>query len=252
MFNKKVVIASAVSVGTIIVIVFLYYRYWQEPEAEYVETENIKLVQIREDLVELKSELKQKGLYSCCIKNDCNWCAIYMGHCPCAKLVSKKGNEKSCPECAAAWNRKQGKILGVDPDAIQITTFGVYGFEKGGYHHPESTVDKTEHGDHHGLELSGELVDGTRIVKMKAQRFEFSPSKVVVKAGEKVRFEVRSEDVVHGIEIEGLGISRELKPGKMEVITFATDKPGSYHFHCSVYCGKGHDQMHGELVVLSD
>ena len=52
----------------------------------------------------------------------------------CADLVSEKGNEKSCPECAAAWDRKQGKILGVDPDAIQVTSFGVYGFEKGGDH----------------------------------------------------------------------------------------------------------------------
>lgn len=152
MLNKKTSILFAILIGAIIISAFLYSRYRQEPEAKYVETENVKLAQIREDLIELKYDLKKKGLYSCCIKNECNWCAIHMGHCPCAKLVSEKGSEKSCPECAAAWNRKQGKIPGVDSDAIQVTTFGIYGFEKGGHHYPESVADEAETKDEHPAE----------------------------------------------------------------------------------------------------
>lgn len=114
-----------------------YITEWNEPEASYVEASVPKLNRIRGDIAKLKSELKEKGQYRCCIKNDCNWCALYMGHCPCEDLVKKEGNEKSCPECAAAWNRKQGKIPGVDPDAIEAITFGIYGYEKGGHHHPD-------------------------------------------------------------------------------------------------------------------
>lgn len=154
MIDKKVVALLSLSVITGVTLAFLYFRYWQEPKAMFVETDNPQLIQIREDLNELKSDLKKKGVYNCCIRNDCNWCALYMGHCPCAKLVSKKENEKSCPECAAAWNRKQGKIPGVDPDAIDVTTFGIYGFEEGGHYHPGSVKSRTEIKDmhHHGGE----------------------------------------------------------------------------------------------------
>jgi len=119
------------------ILSYYYFSEGNEPEAFYSVTTNTKLEMIRNDLAELKADLKKKGKYNCCIKNDCSWCAIYMGHCPCEDLVSRKGSEKSCPECAAAWNKKQGKIPGIDPDAIQVTTFGVFGLEKEGHHHPD-------------------------------------------------------------------------------------------------------------------
>lgn len=79
--------------------------------------------------------MREKGKYRCCIQNDCAWCAIYMGYCICADLLVIEGREQSCPECAAAWNKKRGKIPGVDPDAVEIITFGVYGFEDDGEHY---------------------------------------------------------------------------------------------------------------------
>jgi len=102
------------------------------------------------------------------------------------------------------------------------------------------------------LALSGILKDGVRVVKMTARQFEFIPNKVVVKQNEKVRLEVTSEDVQHGIVIEEYDINRTVNPGKTETIIFTADKPGKHHFHCSVYCGEGHSEMHGELLVLSD
>ncbi len=143
MINKKVLTLLGVPLIVFITLAFLYFKYWQEPEAKYVKTDNPKLIQIRQDLNELKSELKKNGLYYCCIQNECDWCALHMEHCPCAKMVSEKGNEKSCPECAAAWNKKQGRIPGVDPDAIEVTTFGIYGFEEDGHHNPDFSEDET-------------------------------------------------------------------------------------------------------------
>ena len=237
--KKKAIMSVGVTFAVATVFAALCGCSWQEPKASYVPTDDPKLQSVREDLAVLKSELREKGLYSCCIRNDCNWCAIYMGHCPCAELVSEKGNEKSCPECAAAWNKKQGRIPGVDPEAIQVTTFGVYGFEKGGHHQqpPE-------------MRLSGSVVDGVRVIGMKARRFEFDPSTIAVRQGEKVRLEVTSEDVTHGIVIDSHDIARKLEPGKTEAVTFTAGAPGHYRFRCSVYCGRGHNDMHGELVVL--
>lgn len=155
MSRKKIILSSIIILAAaIIVLVLMYVKFWQEPKATYLETKNPKLVQIRKELNELKSELRKKGVYNCCIRNDCNWCAIYMGHCPCADLVFEKGNEKSCPDCAAAWNRKQGRFPSVDPDAIKVTTFGIYGYEKDGHHQPDSKGSKVEtedtHSDHTG------------------------------------------------------------------------------------------------------
>lgn len=120
--------------------------------------------------------------------------------------------------------------------------------------HDHIYADQPEHENHHehDLKLSGELVNGVRVVKIKARRFEFDPGTVVVKAEENVRFEITSQDVTHGIEIKDFGINEVLEPGKTQVITFVAGKSGRHHFHCSVYCGKGHDQMHGELVILPD
>ncbi len=128
-------IALALIAGATGAGISYYLTGSNEPSAVYSETSNVKLTGIRKDLKVLKQELRDAGEYKCCIKGDCNWCALQMEHCPCDELVQKKGAEESCPECAAAWNNKQGKIPGVDPDAIRVTTFGVYGNEPGGHHH---------------------------------------------------------------------------------------------------------------------
>ncbi len=146
-------LAGAVLMGAGVVGT-MYVTQWREPTAVYQETTDPELIKIRQNLEAYKAKLREEGKYFCCIKNDCNWCAVYMGHCPCGDLVMEKGVEKSCPDCAAAWNKKQGKIPGVDPNAIQVTTFGIYGFEEGGHHgsdpakEPESEAhEKTE--EHH-------------------------------------------------------------------------------------------------------
>ena len=98
--------------------------------------------------------------------------------------------------------------------------------------------------------LSGAVSDGVRVVRVTARRFEFDPGRIVVREGEKVRLEVTSADVTHGIGIPEYDIDIRLDPGKTEAIVFVAGEPGLYHFHCSVYCGAGHVEMHGELLVL--
>jgi plastocyanin len=133
-----------------------------------------------------------------------------------------------------------------------------HGAPHGDGHH----MEEDEMGPHHGEEgehpgnatenpePSGTIVEGVRVIEMKARKFEFEPERVVVRSGEKLRLKVTSEDVMHGIDIEGYDINKKLPPGETVTIEFTPQKPGSHHFHCSVYCGAGHDQMHGTLVVL--
>jgi len=159
-------------------------------------------------------------------------------------------------------------VLVVAAIVVTIATFAVVRrpvrnqgyYEHTGQHHHESQKAMTSGENHHtensvhhsdslpDMQLSGVIEDGQRIIDIKARRFEFDPNRIVVKKGETVRLEVTSEDVAHGIDIEGYGINERLDPNKTETVIFTADRGG--HFHCSVYCGKGHPDMHGELVVI--
>ncbi len=82
-----------------------------------------------------------------------------------------------------------------------------------------------------------------------ASQFKFEPSTITVNKGDHVRLKIKSVDVTHGIDIEGYGINRELKPGQEVVIDFIADKSGDFEFYCSVVCGAGHKEMEGRLIV---
>jgi len=112
-------------------------------------------------------------------------------------------------------------------------------------HEAETTISSAE-----DIEVSGTVEDGVRVVEVQARQFEFEPARIVVEEGEKVRLLVTSEDVPHGIMIMGLDIDENLPPAETVAVEFTAPEPGNYHFHCSVYCGHGHDRMHGELTVL--
>lgn len=142
--------------------------------------------------------------------------------------------------------------------ALALFFAGCEGEHHDGPHH-EGDDHMMEDGEHHrenggsnggDLSLSGKIEGGERVVEVTARQFEFEPAKIVVRQGEKVQLRVTSEDVKHGIAVEAFGIDQELPPQETQAIEFTADKVGRHHFHCSVYCGVGHDQMHGELVVV--
>lgn len=105
--------------------------------------------------------------------------------------------------------------------------------------------------DTRNLEPTGRFQDGVRVIDMNARQFAFEPSTVVVRQAEAVRLNVTNMDVAHGINIQGFGIDKRLPPNETVTVEFGADKPGQHYFHCSVFCGKGHGEMHGKLVVLT-
>ena len=48
---------------------------------------------------------------------------------------------------------------------------------------------------------------------------------------------------------EALKLQAEIKPGEVTRVRFIPDKVGTFDFHCSVFCGTGHEDMSGTLVV---
>ncbi len=89
-----------------------------------------------------------------------------------------------------------------------------------------------------------------RVIEVTVRRFAFEPSEIEVTEGERVRLLVRSGDGPHGIEIEQFRVSKEIPRGKEPIIVeFTADAVGRFPILCSVYCGDGHGDMKGALVV---
>jgi heme/copper-type cytochrome/quinol oxidase subunit 2 len=91
-----------------------------------------------------------------------------------------------------------------------------------------------------------------RAFRIEARQFAYAPSQLSVNRGDMVTIQLMSTDVVHGLYIDGYGVSVEGDPGQTVAITFIADKPGSFRFRCNVTCGAMHPFMIGKLTVGSN
>jgi cytochrome c oxidase subunit 2 len=88
------------------------------------------------------------------------------------------------------------------------------------------------------------------VIRVEAQRFEFVPDSITVKKGVPVALEIRTTDVPHGFSLPDFGVRAEVKPGEVARVWFTPEKTGSFQFLCDIYCGSGHEDMSGTLVVV--
>lgn len=88
-----------------------------------------------------------------------------------------------------------------------------------------------------------------RIIEMKASDWEFSPSAITAKKGEKLIVRVTGVEGQHSFAIADLGINVAVAPGEVKDIEIPTDKAGTFEFRCRIPCGPGHKDMMGSLVI---
>jgi heme/copper-type cytochrome/quinol oxidase subunit 2 len=88
-----------------------------------------------------------------------------------------------------------------------------------------------------------------RLINIIAKRFEYTPSQISVRKGERVTIRLESLDVTHGFYLDGYGINIKARPGLIGKATFVADKPGRFSFRCSETCGEFHPYMIGFLEV---
>lgn len=86
-------------------------------------------------------------------------------------------------------------------------------------------------------------------VNITAKQWSFEPSEIIVNQGDKVRLNITSADVPHGFAIREYGISQFIKPSETATVEFTADKPGEFTFFCNVFCGQGHREQNGKLIV---
>ncbi|MBS3123348.1 cupredoxin domain-containing protein [Candidatus Woesearchaeota archaeon] len=101
-----------------------------------------------------------------------------------------------------------------------------------------SEVDEAQNGDFREIEVI-------------SKQYDFSPSVIKVKQGEKIRLRLKSVDVPHSLAIKApfLNVNQYVEAGTDEVIEFTATDKGEFPFWCAIYCGNGHREMRGSLVV---
>jgi cytochrome c oxidase subunit II len=87
------------------------------------------------------------------------------------------------------------------------------------------------------------------VIRVTAKRFAYEPKRIVLKVGVPVVFEFTSADRAHGFKVPELGLRADIEPGKVTRLAFTPTKTGTFVFACDVFCGDGHEEMSGELVV---
>ena len=88
-----------------------------------------------------------------------------------------------------------------------------------------------------------------RVIRVSARRFVFEPNVINLKKGQPVTFELTTKDVFMGMNIPDFGVRSDIVPGKTMKLSFTPDKAGTFTFVCDVFCGDGHEDMSGKLVV---
>jgi cytochrome c oxidase subunit 2 len=87
------------------------------------------------------------------------------------------------------------------------------------------------------------------VIAVTARKWEYSPSSIRLKKGVRVLLEVTSSDVHHGFDIPEFGVRADAFPGRISRLSFTPMKTGTFGFHCDYFCGDGHEEMEGEIVV---
>ncbi len=87
------------------------------------------------------------------------------------------------------------------------------------------------------------------IVRIVAKKFSYTPSEVRLKKGEPVILELVSEDRIHGFNLPELKIRKDVGPKEVTRVALTPDKAGTFSFRCDVFCGDGHEDMTGTLIV---
>lgn len=88
-----------------------------------------------------------------------------------------------------------------------------------------------------------------RLIEIEARRFRFTPAEITVKRGETVTLAIKAIDFIHGFSLPDLGTRTDLIPGKFVKLRVRPTEAGRFTFLCDNFCGEGHEEMNGLLIV---
>ncbi|MET1043097.1 MAG: cytochrome c oxidase subunit II [Microbacteriaceae bacterium] len=76
-------------------------------------------------------------------------------------------------------------------------------------------------------------------------------NEMVIPAGQQVRLNITSRDVIHSFWIPKLNGKRDAVPGRVQTWNLHADGPGEYWGQCTEYCGLSHTNMRMRVIALT-
>jgi cytochrome c oxidase subunit 2 len=99
----------------------------------------------------------------------------------------------------------------------------------------------------------GKVVPEGEEVYIAGIRFTWIPGEIRLRVGAEYKFVISSADVLHGFEIiggDGAVINLMVMPGMAYIAYVKFEKSGVYEIRCNEYCGVGHQNMIGKIIVV--
>ena len=88
-----------------------------------------------------------------------------------------------------------------------------------------------------------------RVIKIEARKFRFSPNVIELKKGEEVVLELTAVDFPHGFSLPDFKLRADLIMDTPVRVTLKPEQVGQFGFLCDNFCGSGHEEMAGTIVV---
>ena len=88
-----------------------------------------------------------------------------------------------------------------------------------------------------------------RVIKIEARKFRFAPNLIELKQGEAVVLELTAVDFPHGFSVPELHVRADLVMGKTVKVKLKPEQAGQFGFLCDNFCGSGHEEMAGTIIV---
>jgi len=91
----------------------------------------------------------------------------------------------------------------------------------------------------------------TRVIEVTTENWQFTPSVIKAKKGEKVILRLIGKNGIHGFFVPDLGIAERVEAGRTVEVSLPTNQTGTFELRCNIICGQGHDGMIGTIIISS-
>ena len=88
-----------------------------------------------------------------------------------------------------------------------------------------------------------------RVIQIVTKKFNYTPNIIKLKKGVPVILEFTTQDVFMGFNVPDLKMRTDIIPGKATQLRLMPEKAGTFPFVCDVFCGNGHEDMTGSIIV---
>ena len=127
---------------------------------------------------------------------------------------------------------------------LMVITFGVLSFQR------LTLVNDVDSGTAMTIKADGrqwvwvfQYPSESRFALSDGKTYLTQQAELHVVAGQKVKVELSSQDVIHSFYVPSLGSHKDAVPGRATAVWLQADRPGTYVGQCSEFCGTGHADM---------